>query len=80
MQVLHTYDYRYQDGYSRQRVAAMYLPLIHYTAAKVGVCYSIPEGRVGGVLRRGRGGILIMGEIKIGRGANNRPYRRSVLK
>lgn len=34
-QVFHTYDYRYQDGYSRQRVAAMYLPLIHHMAAKV---------------------------------------------
>ncbi|CAN0195891.1 unnamed protein product, partial [Laminaria digitata] len=33
-QVFHTYDYRYQDGYSRQRVAAMYLPLIHHMAAK----------------------------------------------
>ncbi|CAN0055320.1 unnamed protein product [Pylaiella littoralis] len=35
LQVFHTYDYRYQDGYSRQRVAAMYLPLIHHLAAKV---------------------------------------------
>ncbi|CAN0423915.1 unnamed protein product, partial [Ectocarpus sp. 12 AP-2014] len=35
LQVFHTYDYRYQDGYSRQRVAAMYLPLIHHIAAKV---------------------------------------------
>lgn len=35
VQVFHTYDYRYQDGYSRQRVAAMYLPLIHHMAAKV---------------------------------------------
>ncbi|CAM9497928.1 unnamed protein product, partial [Scytosiphon promiscuus] len=35
LQVFHTYDYRYQDAYSRQRVAAMYLPLIHHMAAKV---------------------------------------------
>ena len=42
VQVFHTYDYRFQDGYSRQRVAAMYLPLMHYMAAKVlyGYCGS----------------------------------------
>lgn len=39
--VFHTYDYRYQDGYSRQRVAAMYLPLIHHMAAKVNLMISL---------------------------------------
>lgn len=68
VQVLHTYDYRYQDGYSRQRVAAMYLPLIHYMAAKVGVCYSRRERRVGGDSRRVGRGILIAGEIDLGSG------------
>ncbi|CAM9251564.1 unnamed protein product [Ascophyllum nodosum] len=42
LQVFHTYDYRFQDGYSRQRVAAMYLPLMHYMAAKVAKLDAMP--------------------------------------